>query len=162
MTFYFYLKYFFRSESKFLNSDSEKRERRATRTKLSNEILLIEKRELKIKPERIIPTILKIIIPILKRFSGALIFVKIMKPTTANKMTADVDISDAVNLKAAPAITTPKTAVISVRLAGSAFRITFLIKSFSIRLSFSSKESKNPGIPMVNKLMSESCEACKG
>lgn len=72
----FLLKIFFRSESKFLNNDSEKRERRATRTKLSNEILLIEKRELKIKPERIIPTILKIIIPILNRFSGALILLK--------------------------------------------------------------------------------------
>lgn len=96
------------------------------------------------KPEIIIPTILKMIIPILKRLSGALILVKIINPTTASKITAEVEISDAVNLKAAPAITTPKTAVISVKLAGNAFKITFLIKSFSIRLSFSSKESKNP------------------
>ena len=156
------MKYFFRRESKFLKSDSEKRESSATRTKLSNEILLIEKRELNMKPEIIIPTILKMIIPILKRLSGALILVKIINPTTASKITAEVEISDAVNLKAAPAITTPKTAVISVKLAGNAFKITFLIKSFSIRLSFSSKESKNPGIPMVNKPISESCEACKG
>ena len=60
------------------------------------------------KPEIIIPTILKMIIPILKRLSGALILVKIINPTTASKITAEVEISDAVNLKAAPAITTPQ------------------------------------------------------
>lgn len=98
------MKNFFNSESKFLNSDSENSESKATRTKLSKEILLIEKRELNMKPEIIIPTILKMIIPILKRLSGALILVKIINPTTASKITAEVEISDAVNLKAAPAI----------------------------------------------------------
>jgi hypothetical protein len=39
-------------------------------------------------------------------------------------------------LKAAPAITTPKTAVISVKLAGNAFKITFLIKSFQFVCHF--------------------------
>lgn len=84
-----------------------------------------------------------------------------MKPTTANKITDDVATSCVDNRKIRPQAMTIKTASKSTKAAGMAFCKTVLIKRPRMRCLLGSKANINPGIPIVNALIKETCDACK-
>ena len=94
--------------------------------------------------------------------NGWLILIIIMKPTTAISNVEAVAISVDGILKTCPHITSADTAKKSVNPAGNAFNSTFPRKWPLILDLLGSSASKNPGIPIVNILINDTCDGING
>ncbi len=114
------------------------------------------------KPENTRPAIFPIITAYFIPLSGSLILKRIMKPTTESTSVAIVPMLASDIQNTSPHTTSAPTAITSVSPPGSAFSMTLVIKCPFILSLFCSSANKNPGTPMVNILMSDTCAGSSG
>ena len=95
-------------------------------------------------------------------FKGVLIRNRIINPTIASRNVAATEMSTSATLNVLPKTTSAAMAKKSVRAAGIALNTTLRRKFPSILRWLASIARKNAGIPILNILISEICEGCRG
>ena len=96
------------------------------------------------------------------QLNGSQILNKIINPTMARSIVPAVEMSVSPSPNVCPKTAMAATASTSVRPAGRAFNTTFVRKCPLITSLFGWNARKNPGIPIVNILISEICDGCNG
>ena len=113
-------------------------------------------------PANISPTKFPAIIVVLSLLSGVHTLISTINPTIESKSVAAVEMSEFSKLNALPQKTSAPTANTSATPPGIAFLKTFGRNLPSIRDFSGSNAKKNPGIPIVNIVINETCEGSSG